>query len=73
MARRHRPNLQYVWRSVITNRWPTNGMTKIEYAGPFTAEGYARNAVAHYHGAITEIVVQRSKLIWEDVSREEFS
>jgi hypothetical protein len=61
-----------VWRAVITNRWPT-GTTKIEYAGPFTAAGYARNAVSHYSGATTEVVVQRSRIVWEDVSREEFS
>lgn len=65
MARRHRPDLEYIWRAIITHRWP-NGEEKVEYSGPFTAKGYMRPS--YYSGsATTETVIQRSKLNWETV------
>lgn len=67
MARRHAEDLEYVWRSVITRTY-ANGNTHISYAGPFKARNHATAAGTHEmrHGA-TSYVLQRSKLVWEDV------
>lgn len=65
MTRHHKSDLAYVWRAVITHRWP-NGNEQIEYCGPYTAKGHIRSEYG-YFGAENSIVYQRAKLDWETV------
>jgi hypothetical protein len=65
MARRHRPDLEYVWRAVVTNRY-ANGKEYVIHAGPYTAKGYIKTG-GYWADADTTVVYQRSKLEWETV------
>lgn len=67
MARTHRPDLKYVYRGVITYRYP-NGKEYVEYSGPYTAKGYIRAKHWRYHpSATTTTMIQRSELNWETI------
>lgn len=68
MPRRHKEDLEYVWRAVVTRAY-ANGRTYSTYHGIFNAKGHASNAAnheaSHYSDAV--ISIQRSKLHWEEL------
>jgi len=69
MARTHRPDLPYVWRAIITNRY-ANGNPHTHYAGPYTAKGFA-TAAGKGWGPDAEVTIQRAQLDWEDFEPDE--
>jgi hypothetical protein len=69
------PDLEYMWRAIITVTWPS-GRSYTMRRGPYKAKGAATAAVNQERNSASgdstrHFVIQRAKLEWEDVSRED--